>query len=135
MYANSRSWRYMYPLRVTKAALTGSFTPLASLLGNAVRYPLVYAMKSVLKHPELTNKINLRMLRYPRLRNRLLSMARESGIWNEQHAHRIPVTVSQSVNSAPASQQSEALSNLSPRAKHIYHDLKNTLERNGKEVA
>lgn len=126
----SLSWRLTFPLRLaadltlrplqTTKVLTNQ--SLAWAL-NTFRQPLTKVMAWVLAKPQLTNRINYWLLRWPHLHGHLLAIARQQGV--------IPQTSSLNTGT-PKSPTFESdliptLEQLSPRARQIYFDLKTAI--------
>ena len=128
----SWSWRVTRPLRwsadllgqrdrpVSAASSEGSIVDMAA---SAVRRPLAEAMRIVLRDPVLAGRINQRLLRYPALHRRLVSVAQRSAI------------VPSGGPLPPAANRAEVdydPANLTPHAREIYNALASAIEHRRK---
>lgn len=126
----SWSWRITAPLR----GLMGHMIAVMLVMQRGVRKivhrfadflycPLVRVMKSVLHHPDLSNRLNLCLMHCPFLYQRLLNMAYHTGLilgaTRESEGHQLQEALI----------ESPSLDQLTPHARKIYYDLKSAAER------
>jgi hypothetical protein len=135
MMQRSWSWRLTFPLRLA-AALALRPLQTSKALGNQTlawalntfQKPLTQAMGWVLARPQLTNRINRWLLRWPHLHGHLLAMARRNGVlYPAPNRHTLYNQVLDDSGTA-----SQTLAQLSPRARQIYADLKAAIDQQNK---
>ncbi|WP_021026194.1 bifunctional 2-polyprenyl-6-hydroxyphenol methylase/3-demethylubiquinol 3-O-methyltransferase UbiG [Comamonas sp. B-9] len=108
---SSWSWRLTAPLRCAMGGLVGIRQGLQEPdAGSKVQPSIVWMMAQVLRHPRLSNLINIGLIRFaPGLHARLLAVGRNHGM----------------VEQSEAAQQEPAMTwaELTPQARRIYTDL------------
>ena len=124
----SWSWRITAPSRWAAAPLVRGFQYARRASNNlvyhsidALKLPLAAAMRVVLRHPSLAQRINQRLMRYPALQQQLASLARRSDVIQGAAASVAP-------RPAPSNTDAPDLSHMTPRARDIYNDLKTKIE-------
>ncbi|MFZ2159378.1 MAG: methyltransferase domain-containing protein [Bradyrhizobium sp.] len=124
----SWSWRVTAPSRWAAAPLVRGFQYARRASNNlvyhsidALKLPLAAAMRVVLRHPSLAQRINQRLMRYPALQQQLASLARRSDVIQGAAASVAP-------RPAPSNTDAPDLSHMTPRARDIYNDLKTKIE-------
>jgi SAM-dependent methyltransferase len=135
MMQRSWSWRLTFPVRLAAAL---ALRPLQTSKGlanqtlawvlNTFQKPLTQAMGWVLARPQLTNRINRWLLRWPHLHGHLLVMARRNGVLYP--APKRHALYNQVLDDSGAA--SQTLAQLSPRARQIYADLKAAIDQQHK---
>lgn len=124
----SASWRITAPMRFAAGLVAHPLRTLRSganvVIHRAIcstERPLSRLMAAVLRRPQLSNRINSWLLRYPALYRQLIGVARRGGL--------VPGTP---VYSPPAGlvdlHASPDLASLTPRARQIYADLQAAIE-------
>lgn len=112
----SISWRITAPLRGAAQWILHP-SPLTHAAANASQGLLAPLMRTVLKNPRLSYRINQVLMRYPFVYQHLLAIARRSGIVTDLSV--------QALYGTTADQQgTESLSTLTPEAHAIYAQLK-----------
>ena len=129
----SWSWRITAPVRCVGGVAIHAIPRLRNAINypvhlsiNALQRPLARMMRVVLRHPGLSYRLNQHLLRYPALHQKLLGVARSEGVIPGMSTYvppRPPSTIS----------ETEAPDHLTPRARHIYADLKAAIESRQKE--
>ncbi len=126
MYA-SWSWKVTTPLRfgydLSLGALSLAGKAFASG-GRILLWPLLFAMRPVLRDPLLAERINRKLLRFPWLHRPLRALAIRYGLMAAPGTG--PVFSTPAASSADSAKPS-GLAQLSPRARQIYADLKAAL--------
>lgn len=124
----SWSWRITAPVRSVgvvaihaTSRLRNATTHAAHLSINALQRPLAVMMRAVLRRPGLSYRLNQRLLRYPALHQQLLGVARSKGVIPGMSTYAPPRPLS-------TMPETEAPDRLTPRARHIYADLKAAIE-------
>lgn len=126
----SWSWRITTPLRFV-AGLALHPIPSVRMGANRVvqrmiiisERPLSRLMAAVLRRPQLSNRINQWLLRYPALYQQLLDVAHRGGVVPGAPVYA-PDVVQAKGQAAPE------LASLTPRARQIYADLKTAIQDN-----
>ena len=126
----STSWKITKPLRTIKRALTGDFSffrrvfSAVKLKTKKISLGVVSASVAyVYKHPALVNRLKKLIMRVPSLRQRLIRVAMIAGTQGGGYSH---LRVDNPLQRA-ASRELQA---MSPRANHIYINLKSAIEKN-----
>ncbi len=143
----SKSWKLTAPLRLGYQLILGSFnqTVLAArsalsalrrllslpfrLLGRLLLWLLPFLMRQVLHRPLLAKRLNRKIMRLPWLYRPLRALAIRRGLMTVQAQ---PLSSGASDNKCDQIHTTESmtdLSQLSPRARQIYLDLKTAVER------
>lgn len=127
----SVSWRITAPLRFVgdvatqpSRALRFAANDLIHRTINAAERPLARAIAAVLRRPQVSQRINQWLFRYPALYQQLASVARRRGVVPNPSAYLEGTRLS------PLHATSD-LVNLTPRALQIYDELKVAIEKNG----
>ena len=128
----SASWRITAPLRLAAGL---ALHPLRTVRMGANRVvhraiviserPLSRLMAAVLRRPELSHRINRWLLRYPALYQQLLDVAHRGGVAPGAPVYSPPVVQAKG-------QTAPDLTNLTPRTRQIYADLKSAIQQNTK---
>ena len=133
----SWSWRITAPVRWVgglviygTGALRRGANEVVRVSINIFQRPLAGLMRIVLSKPALSERLNRILLRYPPLHQQLLGVAQRGGVMLVVPAYRQPVVL----NTESREQETpEALSQLPPRARKIYHNLKSAIDNRRKD--
>ncbi|EGV19341.1 class I SAM-dependent methyltransferase [Thiocapsa marina] len=127
----SWSWRITAPLRGAAGLAIGGVTPLKRGVNHLARisietlhHPVAILMRPILRRPDLSYRINQRLMRNPALHQQLVRIARQSGVIPDLPNHPAENTAQGSLAASPEPIQ------LTPRARSIYADLKAAIEKN-----
>lgn len=121
----SWSWRLSLPIRLVGGALIGICVKARQGFIAFLEKPLAAMMRVVLRNPDLSRRINECLSRYPRIRQRLLRVGQRAGLVSGAAAYVVPMA---EVNQTDASE-------MTPRAREIYRDLKTAIEDRQKDQA
>jgi O-antigen chain-terminating methyltransferase len=125
----SWSWRITGPLRfVGGVMIWHSFTlrrlanGLLSRSIHTLQRPLAATMHLVLRYPSFSHGLNQLLMRYPALYQQLLGIARRRGVMSNLRPHSVSELITKHIGSSEDS-------SMTPHARQIYNDLKESLKR------
>jgi FkbM family methyltransferase len=130
----SWSWRITAPVRWIGGLAIHGASALRRGVNEVVRVsidtfqrPLARLMRIVLSKPLLSERINRILLRYPPLHRQLLGVAKQGGLIPSSPMYHPPLE-QKSIDQSSKQATPAELSQLTPRARQIYHDLRTAIE-------
>jgi len=130
----SWSWRFTAPARWLAGTVITGFkifknhsVRVVGVVIRAVQGPLAGLMRLVISHPNLSSRLNRRLSHCPWLYHQLLDMAREAGILTYDSTGNDLQQFDSAVTVSPT------FSQLTPRARQIYNDLKAAMGQKNEE--
>jgi len=138
---NSWSWRITWPVRMITLFVIHPLNTsryianqTVAVLLNAFQKPIAKAIAWVLTKPELAKRINQHLLAWPHLHDHLLVISGQRGLTTPLHEQvtNYPIALNEMQTAKDSEQSNIDLSQLSPRARQIYTDLKATIDQQRK---
>lgn len=128
---SSTSWRITRPLRMLGIAVRWLATLPVRLVKTVFRSIIISAIRVVLKRPSLKNRLNNLIKRFPKVYRHLLQFACNQGLLSPASPHLSLIAIGVSSRHMSTTGEDVNLSGLTPRARQIFFEIKENIEKEG----